>query len=68
MPKKRSKCDPNDGKMVIFFQEIVKIAQQLGALPPDPVNNTLELHQYVQRAAQLQHFLSMIILTFGSSP
>ena len=47
--------------MVILFQEIATIAQT-------PVNNTLELHKFVQLAAQLQHFLSRIILTFGSKP
>ena len=52
----------------LFFQKNVKIAQRLGALPPDPVNNTLELHQFVQHATQLQRFLSWIILTFGSKP
>ena len=35
----------------LIFREIVKIAQQLGALPPDPAHNTLELHQFAQYAA-----------------
>ena len=51
--------------MVIFFKEIAKIAQQLGLCLQTPINNTVELHQFVQHAAQLQHFLSRINLTFG---
>ena len=52
----------------LFFQEIEKIAQQLGAQPPDPAHNTFELHQFAQHAAQLQHVLDRIISTFRSSP
>ena len=50
----------------LFFQETAKIAQRLGALPPDPMYNTLKLHQFVQHA-QLQQFLNRIMLSFDSS-
>ena len=55
-------------KWLYFFQEIAIIAQRLGAFTPAPLLITLELHQFGQHAAQLQHFLNRIILTFGSSP
>ena len=42
--------------MVIFFPEIAKVAQRLGALPPDPVHDTLELHPFAQHAAQIAGF------------
>ena len=35
-----------------MFFLIAKIAQRLRALPPDPLHNTLELHQFGQHAAQ----------------
>ena len=64
-PKKRPKRDPKDCKIVIFFKKLLKLPSDLGLCPQTPVNNTLELHQLVQHAAQQQHFLSRIILTFG---
>ena len=44
MALKHSKCETNDVKIVIFFQEIAKIAHQLGALSQTSVHNTHELH------------------------
>ena len=52
----------------LFFQEIAKTAHQLESSTQIPVHNTLELHQFAQHAAQLQHVLNRIILTFGLSP
>ena len=40
----------------LFFPEIAKIALRLGALPPDPVHNTFELHQFAQHATQITVF------------
>ena len=37
----------------LFFPEIGKIAQRLGAFTPAPVHNTLELHRFAQDAAQI---------------
>ena len=37
-----------------------------GALPPD--HNTLELHQFVQHAAQLQHFFEQDYFNFWFKP
>ena len=52
----------------LFFQEIAKIAQQLGLSPQTPFRNTIKLHQFAEHAAQLQYVSNRIILTFGSSP
>ena len=52
----------------LLFQEIAKIAQRLGAKPPVPFHNAVELYQFSQHAAEFQHFLNGIILTFGSNP
>ena len=54
--------------MVIFLKKLRKLPSDWGLCPQTPVNTTLELHQFVQHAAQLQHFLSRIILTLGSKP
>ena len=66
--KKRSKCDPNDVKVVVFFKEIAKIAQRLGYLPPDAVHNTLELHPFAQHAAQLATFFEQDHFSYWFKP
>ena len=38
-------------KITIFCRKIVKITQWLGALPPDPLCDTLGLHGFVFHGA-----------------
>ena len=74
-----AKCDPMALKQLLF-QKITKIAQRLGASPPDPIasgsgrncpqtpaNNTFEL-QYTFFTRHVSQFWHFHILTIGLSP
>ena len=52
----------------LFFPKNCENCPAAGGLcPQTPIRNTFELHQFVQHAAQLQHFLDRIMLTFDLS-
>ena len=63
MTLKPSKSDPINVKYLIFSRNCETGPATGGTL----FHDTLELHQFAKHAAQLQHFLKRIILTFGSS-
>ena len=51
-----------------MFFLIAKIAQRLRALPPDPLHNTLELHQFPQHAAQFATFFEQDHFNYWFNP
>ena len=59
----------NGIKIAFFLKKLQKIAQRLGASPPDPLFDTFELLKYTIRVSQLRyfHFLTIILSPLPSA-